>query len=451
MKKIIITSLVSAFVLFSTIAAEPTIIQGKWDRAGNDVTLYKIISGRLETVSTFVLQEDRAFGFIISPEKEGFYVVGSGQTLAKIDKYVVYLKPGDKVNLEVDNDSYKLVGKNTRENIALEQWHNKILPLEIMSTYSYKNMTTYVDYFPLLDEFIEEGFVPKKTKNKLFESAFESYRKYDLIGSAVHFLHTPRTAHPHTDDLPDFYRNISIETLTEDASILDFPFGSSLISQLLYLKSRLEGNESPLSIEQELALIKNDTVKGEYIAVKSAYNKTYVGFKSMIDPLMKYVLTDDQKARVTATEEKLAKERKDGEPAINFTYNDIDGKEVSLSDFKGKLVLIDVWATWCGPCKAEIPHLKTLIDDYDGKDIVFMSVSVDEKKDFEKWEQFVKDEALTGVQLFAGGFGSDIARLNGINSIPRFMLIDKDGNVISKDSPRPSSKELRVLIDSYLK
>jgi len=138
---------------------------------------------------------------------------------------------------------------------------------------------------------------------------------------------------------------------------------------------------------------------------------------------------------------------KEGEPAIDFNYPDIEGNEISLTSFKGKLVYVDVWATWCGPCKAEIPSLQKLETDYHGKDITFMSVSVDTDK--EDWEKMVAEKELGGVQLWADGW-SKITKDYAIFGIPRFLLFDAKGNVISTNAPRPSSDEIRELLEANL-
>ena len=138
---------------------------------------------------------------------------------------------------------------------------------------------------------------------------------------------------------------------------------------------------------------------------------------------------------------------KEGEPALDFNYPDTDGNEFSLSSFKGKLVYVDVWATWCGPCKAEIPSLQKLESDYHEKDITFMSVSLDTDK--EAWEKMIADEELGGVQLWADGW-SKITKDYAIFSIPRFMLFDAEGNVVSTNAPRPSSSEIRELLEANL-
>ena len=138
---------------------------------------------------------------------------------------------------------------------------------------------------------------------------------------------------------------------------------------------------------------------------------------------------------------------KEGEPAIDFNYPDIEGNEFSLSSFKGDLVYVDVWATWCGPCKAEIPSLQKLESDYHGKDITFMSVSVDTDK--EAWQKMVAEKELGGVQLWADGW-SKITKDYAIFGIPRFLLFDAKGNVISTNAPRPSSDEIRELLEANL-
>jgi len=138
-----------------------------------------------------------------------------------------------------------------------------------------------------------------------------------------------------------------------------------------------------------------------------------------------------------------------GNPAFDFTYPDSNGDSISLSDFKGSLVYVDVWATWCGPCKREIPHLLELEKEYHGKNIVFLSVSVDEQKDYEAWTTMLDEKEMGGVQLFASGW-TKITKDYKINGIPRFMLFDSQGNIIDVKAPRPSNEGIRELLDLHL-
>ncbi|WMI64131.1 TlpA disulfide reductase family protein [Aestuariibaculum sp. YM273] len=123
-------------------------------------------------------------------------------------------------------------------------------------------------------------------------------------------------------------------------------------------------------------------------------------------------------------------------------YENIDGTQTSLSDFKGKYVFIDVWATWCVPCKVQIPFLEELEEEYKNENIVFISMSVDKQDDKEKWIKMVKDKNMSGVQILAPNeTGSDFTRAYNINSIPRFIFIDPQGNIVDFDAPKPSNKE----------
>ena len=128
-----------------------------------------------------------------------------------------------------------------------------------------------------------------------------------------------------------------------------------------------------------------------------------------------------------------------------FKFKDINGKEVSLEDFKGKYVYIDCWATWCGPCKAELPYLKKLEEKYKDRNIVFVSISSD--KDIDAWKKMVKMDKLGGVQLNIGTDQSFHLTMK-INTIPRFMLVDPEGNFVSDNAPRPSNSQIETLFNS---
>jgi thiol-disulfide isomerase/thioredoxin len=141
-----------------------------------------------------------------------------------------------------------------------------------------------------------------------------------------------------------------------------------------------------------------------------------------------------------------------GKQSAGFDYENHKGGKTKLEDFKGKYVYLDIWATWCGPCRAEIPSLKKIEEKYHGKNIEFVSISVDVDKDHEKWQKFVTDKELGGVQLFADkNWMSDFIQSYGINAIPRFILIDPSGNVVSADANRPSDSKLQEQLDQLLK
>ncbi|MBF4492232.1 TlpA family protein disulfide reductase [Flavobacterium sp. MR2016-29] len=139
-------------------------------------------------------------------------------------------------------------------------------------------------------------------------------------------------------------------------------------------------------------------------------------------------------------------------PSPDFDYENHKGGKTKLSDLKGKYVYIDLWATWCGPCRAEIPYLQKIEEKYHGKNIEFVSVSIDALKDHDKWQKFVNDKQLGGIQLFSDNeWKSAFVTSYNVTGIPRFILIDPKGNVLEANASRPSSPELQVQLDTLLK
>jgi len=124
-------------------------------------------------------------------------------------------------------------------------------------------------------------------------------------------------------------------------------------------------------------------------------------------------------------------------------YRNAKGGTSSFDDYKGKYVYIDVWATWCGPCKAEIPFLKDIAEKYKGKNITFVSISVDKERDFSKWEKMVEEKQLSWPQLFAdNSFNSEFIKAYKIKTIPHFILLDPEGKIVLSSAHRPSDAKL---------
>jgi thiol-disulfide isomerase/thioredoxin len=140
---------------------------------------------------------------------------------------------------------------------------------------------------------------------------------------------------------------------------------------------------------------------------------------------------------------------KKGEASPLFKFSNKDGKEVSLDEFRGKYVFIDIWATWCAPCKYEFPYLKKMEEEYKNKDLVVISLSVDNPEHKEKWLQMIENENLKGIQLLSdNALHPDFFRAYNVNAIPRFILLDKQGNVLEANAPKPSNPALHELLSS---
>ncbi len=119
-----------------------------------------------------------------------------------------------------------------------------------------------------------------------------------------------------------------------------------------------------------------------------------------------------------------------------------------LKKNKGKLIYVDYWASWCAPCRAMMPESKILKEEYKGKDIVFLYISID--KDFEKWKDASKEENISSNNFLAINPKADFYKELNVGRIPRYMLYNKKGEIIHKNAPKPDTKEIRELFDKLL-
>lgn len=108
-----------------------------------------------------------------------------------------------------------------------------------------------------------------------------------------------------------------------------------------------------------------------------------------------------------------------------FAVTTLDGKHVSLDDLQGKVVLIDFWATWCGPCREALPHVREIAKKFDGQPLIVLSVSVD--TDEGKWKEFVAKNEMVWPQYFDHGFTGPVAKSFNVQAIPHTFTIDADG------------------------
>lgn len=128
------------------------------------------------------------------------------------------------------------------------------------------------------------------------------------------------------------------------------------------------------------------------------------------------------------------KKTQDGVEAPEFSQTDVDGKIVKLSDYRGKYVLVDFWASWCAPCRRENPNLIKAYDQYHAKGFEILGVSLDKPADREKWLKAIADDKLIWKQVSdLKGWENAAAKLYEVTAIPMNFLIDPDGKIIAKE------------------
>jgi thiol-disulfide isomerase/thioredoxin len=130
---------------------------------------------------------------------------------------------------------------------------------------------------------------------------------------------------------------------------------------------------------------------------------------------------------------------------MDLKFTAVDGTEIDLSQFRGKVVLIDFWATWCGPCVGEVPHVVETYKKYHSQGFEIVGISLDQKK--ESLLSFIQKNEMVWPQYFDGqGWHNKISSQYGIRAIPAMWLIDKQGKVVSKNARQGLADQVAKLL-----
>lgn len=356
---------------------------------------------------------------------------------------LLYLNPGDSVYITFDtkqmDESLKYSGIGASKDNYLAKW---ILKNSEFSSQIQENFAKgSAEYIPLWEQKTKEfeQLLADANTDKDFAKVEKKRLQIEALNEYGYFAF----AHQNEPQLiDDFINKTKNEIDVNDPSMLDINGFESFCS--LYLNAVAENNANPdESLYKRIANALNSEIKDTTIyrqVVNQMISRAMMGGNmAEVDELIENVnpsfISAENKTVIDATKAKWDK-LKAGNPAPSFTATNVQGKSFTLNDFKGKPVYIDVWATWCGPCKREIPYLEQLIEKY-GDKINFISVSVDENKD--AWTNMVIENKLKANQLYiAGAWQSTICKDYNIEGIPRFILLDKNLNIINANADRPS-------------
>jgi len=366
----------------------------------------------------------------------------------------MYLKPGYDIKIVCDlsqlDNSVAYSGKGAIENNYLASKNNLDEDLFLSN--------------PELEEaaLSEEAFL-KKT-NSIYELRKKHLSETKELDDHFKFLEQNNIALERRSELfnyplmiryqmgkPDFKESAIYPDPFKDLDLnnekfLEIPVYAQVVLNYIFTinnQKMMAGNKNDMAVEFMNtidSLIKNPKVK-EFMAANAGKqlvehtkspDQFYQKFSSMVK--------DEQLRKPVEDIYNATQAIQKGKPSPDFNFADMVGKFFSLKDFKGKYVYIDVWATWCGPCKVEIPHLKKLESELHDKDIAFVSICTFDEQS--KWESFVKTQQLSGTQLFAPRDNA-FTKMYNIQGIPRFLLIDKEGNIIDSNAKRPSDPTLK--------
>lgn len=448
MKKSIFLAVLSTLFIISCDKNEPkdyTVFAGKVTNPQSD-SVYLYFPDREKS---FALNEKGEFYDTIQLNQKGYFYFSDGREQAEL-----FLFSGDSLYITLDtkkfDESIVYSGIGADKNNYLVK---KFLKEEAVGTSSAElfslNPTDFQKKFKTHSDELEAALNASKAE-KEFKEIEKRNLKYGYLSLIAQYpdAHKYFTGNP--PELPaGFLKELDGISYDSQEDYELIPYYKDLIINKYMLD--IEKAESPKALEEMVSKIKSKEIKEDLVgALFYRISSTNPDSESLNEIIQKY--SENEKLKMRSLQKTNAiKNLLVGKPSPKFSYQDISGKKVSLDDFKGKLVYIDVWATWCGPCIQEIPTLKQLKEDYKSKNVEIISISIDVQKDFDKWKKMVADKQLKGIQLFADqDWKSEFVKAYGIDAIPRFLLIDKNGNILSADAPRPSDKEIRELFDKNI-
>lgn len=405
------------------------------------VGLYRVVDGAWECVSTTNADTLGNYYFVVNAPKQELLAIGRTTNSGTKDKAVFCGQNGEVVDVSTPEKFglYTIKGNVSNNNKVLADWakeYQRVLP-------DFNALNTYRELYPKIDGFIKDSknySARVKGSDAAFDKFLKLYIETQALFGVTDYNFQPQSVFPKENEKHPFYAAINDKMKFDSPLYAKMPITNIFVA-LLNANLGLYQKGAKMNMDQM-----DKGVKVNYFVwnTKMGY-ANYEAFSADYDKYYALLTEKRHKAQVLSYMQKKGFEAT-GKPAIDFTYPDLNGNNVSLSDFKGKVVIVDVWATWCQPCLKEVPYMKQLEEEFaDRKDITFLAVSVDKDSDKAKWKQMIAEKQLAGVHLFANGF-SEIAKSYEIVSIPRFMVFDKKGNIVSTNSPRPSDPKLKEMI-----
>lgn len=316
-----------------------------------------------------------------------------------------YLK-NDSVYATLSSDLKKFI----QNEIDYHYWH-----CLLMYPIHRANQDSKILSVTPLPELMLESFSSVKVSNTaaLINDSYKEFLKYYVI----YFTSKKNGFNKFTDYAVSADRKTAVAKESLDNEVFTFWLAKFTLDECERL--------SPYSIKKQLSLLKEVDKNKRYLSLAEQVCTPFISKNQSSSA------TAESKTKPSAEEEGL-------------DLTDLNGKKVSLSDFKGKIVYIDFWASWCGPCRAMMPASKQLheqLTEKEKKEIVFLYISIDANQ--EAWKKGINDMQIQGVNVISpGNWQSKACSYFQIQGIPRYMIMNKKGDIVVFDAKRPIDPSL---------
>ncbi|MFZ1703011.1 MAG: TlpA disulfide reductase family protein [Saprospiraceae bacterium] len=412
------------------------------------------------------LKDDGTFDFTLNVPKAGIYKLTHGQQGMFL---LVYLQPGKKTTLKADGSNLVMSAKFEGDT----KIENAFLTAKMINEPSLLNIDQ-TTFFTLPEEDFLNKVEEIKTKlidfkkefqkqNGVFNSYFEEIVNMDITFQATNLKMFYPQYYNYLMKSTDFVPSESFYSFFQSLDInneINLNSEHFKVFVPLYLDHELKIKNASTALYESSGLdklnilgekITNQKIKDEvsFNIMKQSFETSLADAFDMYNLYMTQNLDTEKKKVIEALHNEWLP-LKPGNVAPFFQGVDKNGKNFTSQSLQGKVLYIDVWATWCGPCIGELPHLENLQEKFkSNSNITFVSISIDQNK--EPWRKMLVDKNMKGLQLYSeGAWNSEIISNYKINGIPRFIIIDKDGNLVDANALRPSNPNTADVLTKLL-
>jgi thiol-disulfide isomerase/thioredoxin len=450
----VIISIILSLLLFSCTTNDPApayvVLHGELDKMETD-------SISLTTHPSFLYFEQEKVAYKIPLEngrsfrdtlllEEGHYQLTLGDK-----KISLFLKPGYDLQILANNTELKYNGEGMAENYYLRSKDSLVAAVGGKNFYQYYSHLPEKEFLQHAESLEQQrlhlikkhpGIDPGLEKTEILWAQVEKAHKLHNYSFTRETVDTSYVAGP---DYPDAFEKLNVNN--EDLLQV------SLYPILMYSHYGKIAGDNNLEeweyIIRDSFPVTNNRIReiALYTTAKFAMNR-FEKLDEFYASSRKYIPNPSYWEELTQQYLDL-KDLAPEKPAPGFKMKNMEGKEVSLQDFKGKLVYLDFWATSCRPCIEEMPAFNKLQKDFEKEDIAFISIGITSTR--QGLERIIKRNDFMGIHLYDPAVEKELETKYAVTGIPRYVLIDKEGKIIDHMAKRPSDPELALQLKEHLR
>ncbi|MCI6549799.1 MAG: TlpA family protein disulfide reductase [Prevotella sp.] len=391
-----------------------------------------------DAAKTFVIEADIPY--------TGLYLLANDIGV----KHPLYLKDGDKLTIRYANDKMTVQGCTTAVGRTLAQWGTAKAPAMVQA-YLYASIPGGETVEPTVFNPAYKALQVKAKTLKKQLTGTDSQLAALLIDADLALMKLSYYKN-HGGELDSLYvSDVDMKAYTallNHADLLKLPLAGDLL--WMYVNHRAE--QAQIGKEDfgaRAALLPTSALREAYLFREAQLLRYYEQLAKLQEVMGTQPFCKAFEQGLEPIKAKLAWS-KPGQPAIDFEGLCPDGSRLKLSDLRGKLVVVDVWATWCVPCLRMMPLFKQLEEELKNPHLAFMSVCLGVSVEEDRWRKIIADNHLKGNLIFIDSWTKGFAKDYHVTGVPRFLIIGPDGKVISYAAPAPIHPELKQMIMDQL-